>query len=67
MWDDACVNARICPTGRGISEMDCSSTCDVRVTGAAIRSRRMGVCLFWGVSLTVWGLGGVVGCCGARR
>ena len=33
MWDDACVKARICPAGRGISEMDGSSTCDVRVTG----------------------------------
>ena len=33
MWDDACVKTRVCPTGRGISEMDCSSTCDVRVTG----------------------------------
>ena len=32
MWDDACCRARIGSTERGISEMDCSSTCDVRVT-----------------------------------
>ncbi len=33
MWDDVCCKSRFGSTERGISEMQVSSTCDVRVTG----------------------------------
>ncbi len=33
MWDDVCWEAHVGSTERGISEMQVSSTCDVRVTG----------------------------------
>ena len=57
MWDDACCAQRIGSAGRGVSEVDCGSTCDVGVTGGGGRVAAHGGLFVLGRFCDALGLG----------